>query len=85
MHAQRYVVQNKSPQCNESLFSVKYSDLEVRGVRHSMLFIMRCVESEATLLDLDLLSDSLWTKARCGNTTEEKYVSQALISVAFEC
>lgn len=85
MHAQRYVVQNKSPRCNESLFSVKYSDLEVCGVRRSILFIMRCVESEATLLDLDLLSDSLWTKTRCGNTTEEKYVSQALISVAFEC
>lgn len=60
MHAQRYVVQNKSPRCNERLFSVKYSDLEVCGVRRSILFIMRCVESEAALLDLDLLSDSLW-------------------------
>lgn len=68
-----------------NLFSVKRSDSEACGGRHSVLFIMRRVESEATLLDLDLLSDSLWTKARCRNTTEGKYVSQALISAAFEC
>ncbi len=57
--------------------------MEARGLRHSKMFSLSCVKSEATLEDLDLLSASLWTKKR--DTTEKKYANQTLTDVAFVC